>query len=233
MVSRRRFIGSGVAGSLAAVLAAEGLPGVTAATSASAAPGATAVRGASAAPGATAGAGATAAPSPIDTSRRLPLHAVVFDERFEQAVRFGGEASRLGLRSRSIRGDVTDLWFNELHPLWKRAACPVAGVTAYAALFCLERLGWNHGLRVVYHDVQSALVSGVDWPAHADRPTRADWPLQAASLIAGEESRSGWSGRRPVRREARARLLASTPVALPAALHCWVIASPARAGERA
>ncbi|MGH8259734.1 MAG: hypothetical protein ACREUG_08590, partial [Steroidobacteraceae bacterium] len=74
--------------------------------------------------------------------------AAVFDERFAAARRFGAAMQRRGLRVHAIRGDVTQVWYSHLHPQWKRAQSPVAGVTAYAAMFCLERLAWDHGLRM-------------------------------------------------------------------------------------
>ncbi len=187
MVSRRRFIESGVAGSLVGAFATWGSP----------------VRAA----------------REIHTSARTPLHAVIFDERFADAVRFGQQAARLGLPVRGLRGDVTDYWYAELHPLWKRQARPLAGLTAYAALFCLERLAWDHGMRVVYRGEHTPLAGG-----EADR---IDWPAQIASLIALTEARSTWSGLPPLRRAAETRVLTAGEQPL----HSWVIAPPARAVE--
>jgi hypothetical protein len=78
-----------------------------------------------------------------------PLYKVVFDERFPASVAFGAEARNLGLPTHAIRGDITDLWFHDLDAQWKRKPVAVAGVTAHGPLFCLERLAWDHGMRVV------------------------------------------------------------------------------------
>lgn len=86
----------------------------------------------------------------IGASQRVPVHAVVFDERFTAARRFGETARRLGSLVLPIRADVTELWSSQLYPLWRQAPAPVAGITAYAAMFCLERLAWDHGLRMVH-----------------------------------------------------------------------------------
>ncbi len=83
---------------------------------------------------------------------RLRLHTAVFDERFAAARHFGAAARRLGLAVHPIRGDVTELWYSRLYPLWRNSPAPVAGLTAYAAMFCLERLAWDHGLRMVQRD---------------------------------------------------------------------------------
>jgi hypothetical protein len=81
---------------------------------------------------------------------RLLLYAALFDRRFSDSRLFSWAAQQRGIAIREISGDVTDVWYSELHPRWKEAAAPIAGVTTYGALFCLERLAWDHGMRVVY-----------------------------------------------------------------------------------
>ncbi|MGH8150329.1 MAG: hypothetical protein ACRETB_10215 [Steroidobacteraceae bacterium] len=96
---------------------------------------------------------------------RARPHAVLYDERFAEAIRFGHAAEQHGLPLRPIRGDVTRIWYDELAPLWRRQPRPIAGLTAYAALFCLERLARDHGMRVVHHDTYPAPDLGA--PLHA------------------------------------------------------------------
>jgi hypothetical protein len=79
-----------------------------------------------------------------------PLYKVVFDERFPASVAFGAEAPSLGLQAHAIRGDITDLWFHDLDAQWKKKPVAVAGLTAQGPLFCLDRLAWDHGMRVVF-----------------------------------------------------------------------------------
>ena len=81
---------------------------------------------------------------------RLPLYVALFDRRFSDSRLFSWAAQQRGIGIRPIAGDVTDVWYSELHPRWKENAVPIAGVTTYGALFCLERLAWDHGMRVVY-----------------------------------------------------------------------------------
>jgi hypothetical protein len=81
---------------------------------------------------------------------RLPLYAALFDRRFSDSRLFSWAVQQRGIAIRPISGDVTDVWYSELHPRWKQAAVPIAGVTTYGPLFCLERLAWDHGMRVVY-----------------------------------------------------------------------------------
>jgi hypothetical protein len=99
----------------------------------------------------------------------LKPHTVIYDERFETARRLGETVQSLGVPARPIRGDVTQLWYAWLNPLWKRAPAPIAGLTAYAAMFCLERLAWDQRLRMIHCDV-------------ADRGS--DWPIEQAAVLA-------------------------------------------------
>jgi hypothetical protein len=143
------------------------------------------------------------APQPGLAAGRILLYAAVFDERFAAAVRFGAAAREQGLRIRGVRGDVTEFWYEELQPLWKQRALPLAGLTAYAALFCLERLAWDHRMRVIYHAAHTTL-SNSD-VGHVLALMRNAQAAPAASCVRGAAPVGG------------------------ATLHSWVIAPPRRA----
>lgn len=83
----------------------------------------------------------------IDT---LPLYKVVYDKRFDDSVAFAKRMEVLGLATRSIEGDVTRFWYDELYHEWRRGPAAIAGLTAHGPLFCLERLAWDQGMRVVF-----------------------------------------------------------------------------------
>ena len=91
----------------------------------------------------------------------LAIHRAIYDERFDAGHAFAVQARRRGWSVRAIRGDVTDLWFNELSVRWKQSPAPIAGLTAKNSLFCLERLAWDAGMRVVSRaeDPTSQLVA--------------------------------------------------------------------------
>jgi hypothetical protein len=116
---------------------------------------------------------------------------VVCDVRFGCSQAVAIEAARLGLPVVSIDGDISDFWFNDLAPVWSTTPHAIAGLTAHGPLFCLERFGWDHGLRVVFRGVhrfeggrrvehalagpfrtiaaaQGTLVAD-DWPTHIIR----------------------------------------------------------------
>jgi hypothetical protein len=86
----------------------------------------------------------------------LPYYKVIFDERFPASVAYGEEWTARGAAAHGIRGDITDLWFHDLDHQWKKRPVAIAGLTAHGPLFCLERLAWDHGMRVVSRVEQSA-----------------------------------------------------------------------------
>jgi hypothetical protein len=88
------------------------------------------------------------------------LYKVIYDARFAASRAFAEHAVRRGLPIHEIAGDVTAVWFNDLHPRWQQGAAPIAGLTAPAALFCLERLAWDHRMRCVFHAEHRCLENG-------------------------------------------------------------------------
>jgi hypothetical protein len=80
----------------------------------------------------------------------VPLYKVVFDERHVSCRAFAEEARRLGASVHGITGDITALWFHDLDARWKKEPVAIAGLTEPGPLFCLERLAWDHRMRVVY-----------------------------------------------------------------------------------
>ncbi len=86
-----------------------------------------------------------------------PFYKVIFDERFPASVAFGAEWKARGAAVHAIRGDITDLWFHDLDRQWKKQPVSIAGLTAHGPLFCLERIAWDHGMRVVSRVEQKSL----------------------------------------------------------------------------
>lgn len=87
------------------------------------------------------------------------LYKAIYDERYTEGVQFADEIKTLGIATRAIRGDITDLWFDDLALRWKQSPVAIAGLTTESALFCLERLAWDHRLRVVFR-ADHALAPG-------------------------------------------------------------------------
>jgi hypothetical protein len=96
------------------------------------------------------------------------LYAVLCDERFAQSVAFAEEMSRRRTAVTRFRGDITDFWYGDLSVRWKAAPVAIAGVTTHGPLFCLERWGWDHGLRVAYRQ---------DLPVAGEHETLVKWVI--------------------------------------------------------
>ncbi len=78
----------------------------------------------------------------------VPYYKAVFDERFEASCAFAAGAAERRIPTAAIRGDVTSLFFNDLHLRWKQGPVLLAGYTTPAALFCLDLLARDRGMRV-------------------------------------------------------------------------------------
>jgi hypothetical protein len=157
------------------------------------------------------------------------LYKVIYDERHASSRAFGSEVKRLGAPLHSIKGDITDFWFHDLDARWKKAPVAVAGLTEHGPLFCLERLSWDHGMRVVYRADHTYRADG--YMEHelsgSERMLREavdlsssgpDWSTRVASLVT----------RCPASRAQASKLTVVTPAARPAGdpphLVSWVIA---------
>ena len=79
-----------------------------------------------------------------------PLFGVVYDSSHPASTRFGAVSRRLGHRVHPIAGDVTEFWVEHLAAHWRKQPTAIGGMTHGDSLFVLERLGWDHGLRVVF-----------------------------------------------------------------------------------
>ncbi len=123
------------------------------------------------------------------------LYRVVFDDRFGAARAFGAEAVRLGAAVHGIDGDITDFWYHNLDLQWRRETLAIAGMTLHGPLFCLERLAWDVGMRVVYRAEHVQARSGptthlIQAPqgflplASAQHAREDDWARCAARLVA-------------------------------------------------
>jgi hypothetical protein len=170
-----------------------------------------------------------AVPAPAGESAPTRLYKVIFDERHASSRAFAGEVKRLGAPVHPIKGDITDLWFNDLDARWKKEPVAIAGLTEHGPLFCLERLAWDHGMRVVYRADHTYRADG--YMEHelsgSERMLRGavelsssgpDWSARVAALLT----------RCPVSRAQASQLTVVTPGAKqagdPEHLVSWVIA---------
>ena len=125
--------------------------------------------------------------------RIAELYTVVYDDRFPDSVAFAHQARRQGLRTSSIRGDITSLWYDDLYHRWKMGPAAIAGLTAPDALFCLETFGADAGLRRVLKVEHRAGGQGIEHKLEGPSPLVQDaaldlcgaaWPGRMAQLAA-------------------------------------------------
>lgn len=95
----------------------------------------------------------------LDSTHAEPIYKAFFDERFPASVAFAREMKRLSVRTRAIRGDITDAWFSDLYHRWKQGPLAIAGLTAPGPIFCLEMLARDAGMRVALR-ADHRLVAG-------------------------------------------------------------------------
>jgi hypothetical protein len=74
----------------------------------------------------------------------------IFDQRFSKARDFAVQAREAGLDCVAIQGDITDVYFRDLSLRWNRGPTTIAGLSTKAALFCLEMLARDRGMRLAY-----------------------------------------------------------------------------------
>jgi hypothetical protein len=97
-------------------------------------------------------------------NKSCPLYKVLFDARYAASVRFAETIAAHGVQTCALKngGDITPLWRNELMTVWAQSPAPVAGLTDASALFCLEQLGPQYGLRVLHREArESGLIAWV------------------------------------------------------------------------
>jgi hypothetical protein len=80
----------------------------------------------------------------------LAFHRAIFDERFAECRGFAAELHSAGVVTSAIRGDVAKLWYYDLRLHLRENRLPVAGLTDRVALFCLEELARDVGMRVIF-----------------------------------------------------------------------------------
>lgn len=111
------------------------------------------------------GAASAIAPALGGSLAREDIYKVVFDTRHASSVAYASRASAHGLPIHGMNGDITAFWYHELDAVWKTQPRAVAGMTEHGPLFCLEQLGFAHGMRVIYR------------APHADTPELITWVI--------------------------------------------------------
>ncbi len=117
---------------------------------------------------------------------RDAFQRAVFDERFAECRAFAAELRGAGVFTSAIRGDVADLWYGDLRAYLSENRLPVAGLTDRAALFCLEELSRDVGMRVIFRADHI-----MDQDGHARHTAVGPAPLIAATRNLPPEAEFG------------------------------------------
>ncbi|HEX5047455.1 MAG TPA: hypothetical protein VFX89_10065 [Gammaproteobacteria bacterium] len=170
--------------------------------------------------------GAAAPPS-------VPLYKAVYDSRFAVSVAFAGRAEALGVAVHAIEGDMTRLWYDDLYHRWRNGPVAIAGLTAHGPMFCLERLAWDSGMRVVFRAEHAPLDGTLEH--------RVEGPVAMLGDARGAVTERAWGARFadlvtrcPSGRAELGSFSACAPAAADGAastepLYTWVIAPARRA----
>ena len=154
-----------------------------------------------------------------------PLHKMVFDGRLPASRIFGARAQKLGAPIAVIHGDVTALWFHDLHFLWQSGSrAAVAGLTRPSSLFALEQMALLAGRRVVFraeHHEQAAgnythrVATPSGFATLADRSP--DWAAHMAQAMVQNIA--------PVSNHLQAHAMMAAPASDRHVLVSWIIAA--------
>jgi hypothetical protein len=94
------------------------------------------------------------------TSSRIDFYKVVFDQGHPAAVVFGHAAEAAGLPAQAIGRDVTSLWYDDLYHRWRQGPAAIAGLTPVRIAFCLQMLGQDVGMRLVFRAEHTPMGDG-------------------------------------------------------------------------
>ena len=101
---------------------------------------------------------AVAGQVPAASLRPRDLHCFIFDASFADARTVAAYAEQRA-PLHPVDGDLTALWYDVLDKPLRESPRAIAGITTGDALFVLERLGWDRGLKVTYRGLH-AIPSG-------------------------------------------------------------------------
>lgn len=77
------------------------------------------------------------------------LDAALYQPELPASAAFGAAARSRGVTAHAFDGDISGLWTEGVLDAWWAQPTVIAGLTTYPALFLLERIGWDHGMRVI------------------------------------------------------------------------------------
>jgi hypothetical protein len=175
--------------------------------------------------------GRVAAAGAARGDRHVALELFVFDRRFASAVAVASAMSANGVPAVGVGLDLTSLWYESLDLRWKRGPMTLAGITTRGALFVLETLAADRGMRVLYRGEHRVLPDGrmsheltgpIERVAEQAFSPAGQWPVAVATVLGSCPANDSPVGcvwhTRPMNEDA----VYTEP------LHSWVIAPRSR-----
>jgi hypothetical protein len=102
----------------------------------------------------------------------MPYDKAVLDKRFEEARAFATQATARVTPTVAIRGDVTNLFCNDLDLRWKLGPVWVIGFTTSSSQLCLHLLARDRGMRLRFSRTKpnmKAVLGVLDGALPSDR----------------------------------------------------------------
>ena len=98
------------------------------------------------------------------------LESFVADKRYSESVATAQSLKAQGVPIAEISGDMTELWVSQYAKQWKQQPMTLAGVTGSDALFVLETLAPEYGMRLIHKAViyKSQLTQAEALPGHGN-----------------------------------------------------------------
>lgn len=173
-------------------------------------------------------------PAATRAAETLRLERLVYDPRFDEAVSVAEHLHGTALERTAVADDLMALWYDELDLLWRVSPQALAGVTLAEAVFVLETLAMDRGMRVVFRAEHDAVENGRVRHRFAG-------PVALVERLAALPEDADWT-------EALARALVACPLGAPEPaeaelvtrttglalrdepLHSWIIAPRAAVG---
>ena len=112
----------------------------------------------------------------------LTLESFVADKRYMKSIATASKLGGEGVSVVEITGDMTELWIGKYSKQWKQAPMTLAGVTGSDALFVLETLAPDCGMRVVHKQALDESAS----ESHEGHPQVFSWiiaPRNVANAV--------------------------------------------------
>ncbi len=88
----------------------------------------------------------------VPAGQTVDLDAFIADGRYVESLAMATSFNEHDITVHRIEGDVTPLWVGHLSQQWRIGPRVMAGMTGRDALFVLETLAWDHGMRVTHRE---------------------------------------------------------------------------------